>query len=662
MKHLILHLGQLSSEFDSASFSSCNLENLCKQNALDQIEETLKGIDIKDLFPYRVSSHLTKEIQEHDSIVIFKEGFRWDEVIRLAVYLRLLPFESWISNVPIIICSDKLPNIFNDKDLDGINDIQNPFNIRGIFYKPFFALFGKKQNEEGIVDYGINNFLKTINKDFVVKDITIISENLMNDRHSITNYWGAVKLALNAGYSANEINYTFPPTLYFNYLLKKYSINLESEINKVNFSSFLRSGKVLLIDDNSDKGWKNVLEKIFGDNTIEANSYVYGLAQKDLKGKLELNRNLEKYDIIFLDLFLPEYQGNKPNMQNGLNLLKLIKRSYPHVPVILFTASNKSWTREKVIDYGADGMYVKESPEFAGDENYSKENFKNFNNLLIHTFDKYKVLRPYWYGIQNILNDHTFCSTPEKGISKFKARIQERLRMFYGLLKRGFEQTYFNKEQFLFSDHELAFITLWSILNEISESNYEKTQPNKPIHDSAGNIITNHPGGKPITYNKYHFRWKIINQEDIFVEYDYSPIIDNSGKILTDPSGKFYKLNYEQKSCFVYENDQFILKSEPLKTKINYEITLYLQIAFLIEKKDNLSKSSQKSSLQRNLVKLNEVRNLLYLTHGSGISSGFYNQTEKEKRGNNEIKPDGVIKDLFELISFLLTGNEDKKI
>jgi hypothetical protein len=118
----------------------------------------------------------------------------------------------------------------------------------------------------------------------------------------------------------------------------------------------------------------------------------------------------------------------------------------------------------------------------------------------------------------------------------------------------------------------------------------------------------------------------------------------------------------QQKSCFVYENDQFILKSEPLKTKINYEITLYLQIAFLIEKKDNLSKSSQKSSLQRNLVKLNEVRNLLYLTHGSDISSGFYNQTEKEKRGNNEIKPDGVIKDLFELISFLLTGNEDKKI
>jgi hypothetical protein len=95
MKHLILHLGQLSSDQDSASFSSYNLENLRKHDVLNPIEESLKGIDEKDLFPYRVSSNVTTE--KHESIIIFKEGLRWDEVIRLVVYFRLLPNDNWIS-------------------------------------------------------------------------------------------------------------------------------------------------------------------------------------------------------------------------------------------------------------------------------------------------------------------------------------------------------------------------------------------------------------------------------------------------------------------------------------------------------------------------------------------------------------------------------------
>lgn len=143
MKHLILHLGQLSSGLDSAFFSNYNLENLLKEDALKPIEESLKGIDEKDLFPYRVSSQMTTE--KHESIIIFKEGLRWDQVIRLAVYLRLLPDENWISKTPIIICSDNLPNPIYDRDLASIKDIQNFLNIPGVFYKSFFALFGKEK-------------------------------------------------------------------------------------------------------------------------------------------------------------------------------------------------------------------------------------------------------------------------------------------------------------------------------------------------------------------------------------------------------------------------------------------------------------------------------------------------------------------------------------
>lgn len=652
MKHLILHLGQLSSELDSASFSSCNLENLLKENSLNPVEESLKRIDEKDLFPYQVSSQVTTG--KHESIIIFKEGLRWDQVIRLAVYLRCLPNENWTSKTPIIICTDNLPNPIYDKDLASIKDIQNFLNVPGVFYKSFFALFGKRENDEGNTDYEVNRFLKSINKDFNTKAITVTSENLANDRHSITNQWGAVKLALNAGYGIDDINYSFPPTLYFNHLIKKYGLKIDPNDDKVNLSSRLKKKKVLLVDDNSDKGWKAVIEKIFEPAKVDV---AEDFEKVDQFGNL---KDLNPYDLIFLDLRLPKILKKEIKYDNGIDLLKKIKKCYPQIPVIVFTASNKSWTRETVQNFGADGMYVKESPEYAGDQSYSKENFINFEKSVRENLEKYKVLRPYWEVIQKILKDQTFHSIPEKGRSHFKSRIEERLMMVYGLLKRGFEQTEFNEKQFHFSDYELAFMTLWSVLNEISEANYQKTQPNISISDASGNPLTLHPGGDSITYLSYHYKWEITGQPDVYLEYDYYLRIDhNSGFPVTNGSGRFYKLNHEAKSCFLFDNNQFQVVS-PTKTKVNYENTIFLQIAYLIERKANLSTSSNKSNFQQTLVRLNEVRNHLYLTHGSEISTGFYDQTEKAKRVSHTIKPNGDIKDLFELISFLLTGKENK--
>jgi len=46
------------------------------------------------------------------------------------------------------------------------------------------------------------------------------------------------------------------------------------------------------------------------------------------------------------------------------------------------------------------------------------------------------------------------------------------------------------------------------------------------------------------------------------------------------------------------------------------------------------------------------------LTHGDVIDVGYYTETEQDKRGSPiyNITPKGAIKELFELISFLLTG------
>src|SRR5690606_20961728 len=439
---------------------------------------------------------------------------------------------------------------------------------------------------------------------------------------------------------------------------KKHGLEIDPNDDKVNLSSHLEKKKVLLIDDNFDKGWQAVIEKIFEPAKVDV---AEDFEKVNQFGNL---KDLNPYDLIFLDLRLPKIIKKEIEYNNGIDLLKKIKKCYPQIPVIVFTASNKSWTREAVLNYGADGMYVKESPEYAGDQNYSKENFINFEKSVRETLEKYKVLRPYWEAIQIILKDQTFLSLPEKGSSNFKSRIEERLMMFYGLLKRGFEQTEFNEKQFHFSDYELAFMTLWSVLNEISEANYNKSQPNITIQDSAGNPITNHPdqrgrAGQPLTYlnipnGPQHYKWQIVGQDDVFIEYDYSLSIDrNTGEPELVSNGRFYKLIPVQKSCFLLRDEQFQIVS-PMKTYVNYETTLFLQIAFLMERKANLSASPNKTNFQNTLNKLNKVRNHLYLTHGSEISTGFYNHTEKAKRVNHTIKPNGDIKDLFELISFLL--------
>jgi hypothetical protein len=62
--------------------------------------------------------------------------------------------------------------------------------------------------------------------------------------------------------------------------------------------------------------------------------------------------------------------------------------------------------------------------------------------------------------------------------------------------------------------------------------------------------------------------------------------------------------------------------------------------------------------LLTNLERLNGTRNELYLTHGSN-NPHFFSSTEEDKRKNMPtMTPQGDIKDLFNIVSYLLTADE----
>ena len=71
---------------------------------------------------------------------------------------------------------------------------------------------------------------------------------------------------------------------------------------------------------------------------------------------------------------------------------------------------------------------------------------------------------------------------------------------------------------------------------------------------------------------------------------------------------------------------------------------------------------ASKVQLQSDLKRLNTTRNKLYLTHGDEDSNAnFFSLTEQAKRGTTQITPQGDILDLFNIVSYLLSGDESLK-
>jgi CheY-like chemotaxis protein len=665
-------------------FHCFDVSKYLKQDPIGQLKE----ISEKDFYPNEICKGIDEINQGIQSVtIVLNENLNWLKAVRLSCHLRFHNYRNQSGDFPIIITFDVQPDLLKDSNTKGVGDIQNFQYENGFFFKRFDELFEETEDEAGDRKLNFEIFYneELFGKSFSNRKLEIIQINPKDhgDRHSIANQWGAIKLTLNAGYLKEDIRYDWPPTLYFKYLLKKHKSQiltkeerlaiidknldeLESIVSaesllqdgKLKFSNhpYLGNKKVLLIDDNADKGWATILNSLFSGN-IESREFKNVIL--DSKNKLSINLN--PYSLVFLDLYLPDFPNQKTKISNGFLILKKIKEKYPHVPIIVFTASNKSWTLYEVLEKGADGMYVKESPEYAGNEKYSKENFESFVKTVIKCLDAYHILRPYWEKIVEIKENFLPEINDNELDKKFKSRIEERLEMFYGLLKRGMGQRKYDQERFYFSDYELAFMTLWSTLNEISEAYFDKQKKAFPVFDidngTKHDFHINRSGNVSVLDHFITWTFKRTGSKyiDFFVKRDGQGKIEEKKGFM-----KFYPCsNFE----IVTDKDRnqihpfFKLASMSIIEKpIFYTDKISMQTAFIVEVMNPINKIE----FFRKIIELNRKRNSLYLTHGSDISSGFFSQKEKDKRNKTDyqINPRVDIKDLFELVAFLLTGKE----
>jgi CheY-like chemotaxis protein len=202
--------------------------------------------------------------------------------------------------------------------------------------------------------------------------------------HSFANIWGLLRfnVALNLNALIDKKTISRTSELYFKYLTTLLEIKEQSKYESLILNA--KDKKILLIDDQAKDGWEEVLKSFFRDSKFEvATNYLDGL---------ELAKDL-KWDLILLDLRLDpaneDMDGEliNPKDFSGAKLLNEIKEFNSGIQVIMLTASNKSWNLKKLLELGANGYYVKESPEFNFSNEQTIKNIENFKGEVEKCFE-----------------------------------------------------------------------------------------------------------------------------------------------------------------------------------------------------------------------------------------------------------------------------------
>jgi CheY-like chemotaxis protein len=262
--------------------------------------------------------------------------------------------------------------------------------------------------------------------------------------------------------------------------------------------------KVLLIDDEADMGWEDVLRKLFKTSNNE-DFVVIKEKVKDYDSLTDSSKEIiekQVFDLYLIDLRLNGLQEDE-NVNtaqfSGMKILQKIKSLNEGNQVIIFTASNKVWNLQALLEAGADSYYMKESPEYNLSEKNSKNNFKVFKQNVLKCFEK-KYLREVYVHWDNAKRKNTDIN------SDFIKESNIVLQMAWEQMKNGyldfaFLTLYKCIESFADSifkydmntgTSEVGGITVIEIVNDqesLCHLKYHKEQYNKPAYCSVDRMI-----------------------------------------------------------------------------------------------------------------------------------------------------------------------------
>ncbi|MFS4429480.1 response regulator [Chryseobacterium sp. S90] len=254
------------------------------------------------------------------------------------------------------------------------------------------------------------NILKEFDRNEALEKIDLIGikpPTSYKSHHSISNEWSILRWAkalniqaeFNNELEKNESNIN--ASLFYKYLSIKYPM---SPIGPLNIKVLKNNGTILLIDDEVEKGWGCIFQRI----CTNKNFSFIGVDFKKIKERDEIvERAFQSAidaEVIILDLRLhdDDFDERDPKKLTGYALLKKIKNHNKGIQVIIFSASNKVWNLQELQEVGIDGFILKESPENSIDQEFTKHLIENIyqtiDNCLAYSFlkknfEKYNFLK-----------------------------------------------------------------------------------------------------------------------------------------------------------------------------------------------------------------------------------------------------------------------------
>ncbi|KAA6332589.1 hypothetical protein EZS27_018924 [termite gut metagenome] len=298
-------------------------------------------------------------------------------------------------------------------------------------------------------------------------------------RHSLANIWGAYRMDKAANTNALNDNSQFEQNrkrLYFKYI-SAFNFQLKPSPFKVIGQIAIgepkvidaRNKKILLVDDEADKGWELLLRKVF-QTTKPEDFAVISEKVKNFDSLSPANRKIietQQFDLYLIDLRLNgliEEDNLKTSEFSGMKMLQKIKNINPGNQVIIFTASNKVWNLKALLDAGADGYYLKESPEYNFSNELSEQNYQQFRDDIKICFER-DYIRGLYSDIQSIKMKLSSLSYPKD----FLAQLTNQLGLFFDMIVNAKNETQF----------AYAYVTLYMVIEIINNQFIKKVTDDK---------------------------------------------------------------------------------------------------------------------------------------------------------------------------------------
>jgi CheY-like chemotaxis protein len=280
--------------------------------------------------------------------------------------------------------------------------------------------------------------------------------------HSIANEWAIHQWAKTIGCDeTDELEKVFQnveTNLYFKYLR---TINPISEVDKIppeNLKiNFEGKPKVLLIDDEAEKGWFEVFAYLLGDlNNIHV-EYLgddfKNRSQEEIIDNSIMKIEEDDIDVVILDfrLYPNDFIGSNPKDVSSIQLLKKIKQLNPGIQVIIFSATNKALNLQALQEAGADGFIFK-----GGDDNIHQL-FNSLINKMSLSLKKALWLKSIYKSFDRIKTNAIYLS------NHFIVSLENNLSICFELLIKSFETEKYRN---------YAYLQLFLIVEELIREDY----------------------------------------------------------------------------------------------------------------------------------------------------------------------------------------------